>query len=88
LFLGGYKFPFELAALERAANIFEYAIFLAKVAIVTAVSLWVTYSMPRARIDQVSFFSWHLLMPLSIVSYILTLIWVATTGGRGLWVEL
>lgn len=87
LFLGGYKFPFELTTLERASNIFEYLVFLFKVAIVVAISLWTSYSMPRTRADQVSYFSWHLLMPLGVLSYILTLIWMGVFNGKGLWVR-
>lgn len=69
LFLGGWRGPFA----EQVPLLGVFYL-LAKAFIIYYVIMWVRYSFPRLRIDQMLGFSWKFLTPLALVLLIVTAI--------------
>src|SRR5262245_12492413 len=65
LFLGGWHGPFLPASLG-------WIWFLLKVALLLFFYIWVRWTLPRYRYDQLMLFGWKILLPLSVVNLIVT----------------
>jgi NADH-quinone oxidoreductase subunit H len=72
LFLGGYQSPFfepQIAALPPLAEtLIHAAILLAKIMASVFFMMWLRWTLPRLRIDQVMQLSWQKLLPLALVA--------------------
>ena len=66
LFLGGYHFP----GLDSAT--FGPIVLMAKVGLLAFVMIWVRWTFPRVREDQLQSFAWRWLVPLSLVNIAVT----------------
>ncbi|MFA6778838.1 MAG: NADH-quinone oxidoreductase subunit NuoH [Paludibacteraceae bacterium] len=81
VFLGGWQ-PFHInAAWAEAFNstmdlIPTWAWFFGKVFVLIFLSLWVRWTFPRLRIDQLLKLEWKILMPISLVNLLLMAVWV------------
>jgi len=78
LFFGGYHLPFggEWVATQLRDYPLVYAtllgtFFFAKIAICMAVYVWIRWTFPRFRYDQLMRLGWKVLLPLSILNLIL-----------------
>ena len=76
LFLGGWRGPFA----EQVPILGVFYLF-AKAFLIYFVIMWVRYSFPRLRIDQMLGFSWKFLTPLALVLLISTAILVKVVEG-------
>lgn len=68
LFLGGWSVPFW----ESAPWYVGLAAFLAKTSVFLFLFLWVRWSLPRFRFDQLMRLGWKVFLPLSLVNLLLT----------------
>jgi NADH-quinone oxidoreductase subunit H len=81
VFLGGWQ-PFQINAgwAEGFNNVMafipSYLWFFGKVAVLIFLSLWVRWSFPRLRIDQLLNLEWKILMPISLLNLLLMAFWV------------
>jgi NADH-quinone oxidoreductase subunit H len=81
LFLGGWQ-PFQInAAWAEGFNaamawIPSYLWFFGKVFALVFLSLWVRWTFPRLRIDQLLNLEWKILIPISLVNLLLMAVWV------------
>lgn len=70
LFLGGWM-PFHIAGLDGFNAVMDYipgiVWFLGKTFFVIFLLMWIRWTFPRLRIDQVQILEWKYLMPLSLV---------------------
>ena len=77
LYLGGYHLPFvNIAAWSLPAGlivIIQIASFLLKMALLLFFFIWVRWSIPRFRYDQLMNLGWKVMFPLSL----LNILWVA-----------
>jgi NADH-quinone oxidoreductase subunit H len=83
LFLGGWTLP--IAGLNQpAANawigLLHIAIFLAKMACVLFLVIWVRWMWPRFRYDQLMDLGWRRFIPLALANIVVTatVLWVRT----------
>lgn len=67
LFLGGWNGPFV-----GRAPILGPVYFAVKVLVLIFVAMWIRYTVPRFRYDQLMRFGWKVLLPASIVNIIIT----------------
>ena len=80
LFLGGWTLPF--IAYEPAnsllAGIFHILIFLAKVALLMVLFIWVRWMLPRFRYDQLMDLGWRRFVPLALANIVIyaVILWV------------
>lgn len=74
LYFGGYNFPFqhELGLDGNALTIVQTAVFFGKIFIFIFVFMWVRWTLPRFRYDQLMNLGWKVLLPLAIANIIIT----------------
>lgn len=82
-FLGGWKVPF-LAQESWARPPLEVLCFLAKSFVWVFVLIWVRWTLPRLRVDQLMALCWKYLIPISLVNLTGAAIWMVVTGNRSL----
>ena len=79
LFLGGWSLP--IGGLNRPADtivlgVVHILIFMAKVAVLVGVFIWVRWMWPRFRYDQLMDLGWRRFLPLSLANIVATAIWL------------
>jgi NADH-quinone oxidoreductase subunit H len=76
LFFGGYNYPGMQWMVENAgvniANILGIAVLFAKICFWIFFYMWVRWTIPRFRYDQLMHLGWKILIPLSIANIIVT----------------
>jgi NADH-quinone oxidoreductase subunit H len=75
LYLGGWQFPYihEFGLGTTLTTIIEILTFFVKMGIVLFFFIWVRWSLPRFRYDQLMNLGWKVMFPLSL----LNIVWVA-----------
>ena len=80
VFLGGWM-PFHVAGLDGFNQVMEYipgiVWFLGKTFAVVWLLMWVNWTFPRLRIDQILKLEWKYLMPLALINLVLMTVCVA-----------
>ncbi len=79
LYFGGHNFPFQhsLGLSENAIAIIGTLVFFGKIVGFILLIMWIRWTLPRFRYDQLMNLGWRGLLPLSILNIILT--------GLGMW---
>lgn len=79
LFLGGWGIPFrwfgwteDLGSVDNWMNIGGPLILFTKMIVLSFIIMWVRFSFPRFREDQLQRFAWKVLIPLSIANIVVT----------------
>lgn len=82
LFLGGYHLPFISPMGDGALlEFFRVLVFLAKVYGLILVMIWMRWTFPRVRFDQLLNFCWKILIPVSLANLVITAIVMKTGPG-------
>lgn len=81
LYFGGYNFPFmhDLGLSHNAITILGTVFLFAKIFFFIFFFMWVRWTLPRFRYDQLMNLGWRVLLPLSIANLLLTalvLLWI------------
>ncbi|MFM2190636.1 MAG: NADH-quinone oxidoreductase subunit NuoH [Arcticibacter sp.] len=78
LFFGGYNFPFisELGLSHNMLAILGTVIFFAKVFFFIFFFMWIRWTIPRFRYDQLMRVGWKVLIPLAVVNIVLTAVYL------------
>ena len=96
LFLGGWQIPGITAAQIDAVrgagvvpslawwswNALSMAIFVAKTLVLCNVVVWLRWTLPRIRVDQMMNLCWKYLVPLAFGCLVFTLFWQVGVGAR------
>jgi NADH-quinone oxidoreductase subunit H len=79
LYLGGWQFPYlqQFGLPPMVVSILQVLTFCAKVAFLIFFFIWVRWSLPRFRYDQLMNLGWKVMLPLSILNIIVTAIVVS-----------
>ncbi len=78
LFLGGWGVPFSwfgwetLDDVDNWMNVVGPVIMLSKMVLLTGIIMWVRFSYPRFREDQLQRFAWKVLIPISLANIAVT----------------
>ena len=85
-FLGGWQVPFfNAAALPPVwGNLLSLGVFLAKAFLMVLVMMWVRWTLPRLRVDQLMRMSWKYMVPLTFVNLLGVSLWLLVFQGRGI----
>ena len=67
-------------AINVSATVVQVATFAVKLLLVNFVFVWVRWTLPRFRYDQLQTLGWKVLMPLSIVNICITALVVVIKG--------
>ena len=76
LFFGGWHMPFEDLVGPGLVTLYQVAGFLLKTAFFLFVYIWVRWSLPRFRYDQLMAIGWKVLLPLALLNVVITGIWM------------
>jgi NADH-quinone oxidoreductase subunit H len=76
LFLGGWDVPFmsneSFAAMGNWGAVLGFGVFLVKCLAFLMLYVWVRFTLPRFRFDQLMHLGWKVLLPLSLVNILVT----------------
>jgi len=76
LFFGGYNFPWIEAATahwgENIAGVLSIVIFLLKTFIFVFIFMWIRWTLPRFRYDQLMHLGWRVFIPLALLNLLAT----------------
>ena len=84
LFLGGWQVPGVSAAQQEASlglQLLGTFLFLLKAWVLIFIVIWIRWTLPRIRIDQLMTLCWKWLVPLSFLGFALTGLWVMGTSN-------
>lgn len=83
LYFGGYNFPFqhELGLEGNTLVALQTIAFLTKIGIFIFVFMWVRWTLPRFRYDQLMNLGWKVLLPLAIANIFITGLVMYFTGN-------
>lgn len=78
LFFGGYNFPFisELGLSHNVLAILGTVLFFAKVFFFIFFFMWIRWTIPRFRYDQLMRMGWKVLIPLAVANIVLTAVYL------------
>ena len=79
LFLGGWQVPGVTPAQQEASWLLQgagFIIFQLKSWVLIFVVIWIRWTLPRVRIDQMMNLCWKWFVPLSFAAFMLTAIWM------------
>lgn len=86
-FLGGWQVPFlgEILKPGILSDILQLGSFLAKTLFLIIFMMWVRWTFPRLRVDQLMELSWKRLLPISFFLLLASTGWVLYFDGKSLW---
>ena len=79
LFWGGWSVPF----MPEAPWYLGFAAFLAKVTVYLFLFVWVRWTLPRFRFDQLMRIGWKVMLPLALLNLLITGAMLAKFGSTG-----
>ncbi len=86
IYFGAYNYPFmdEAASAlgENIANLIGVAVLFAKICFFIFFYMWVRWTIPRFRYDQLMRLGWQMLIPLAIVNIVVTAIVTLFADGK------
>ena len=92
IFLGGWWsgiYPLDALGLDPEAPtltkvlglLIKVGVFLSKAFALVFVQMWVRWTLPRIRLDQMMYVCWKVLLPISLVCLIGSCLWELASGG-------
>ncbi len=98
LFLGGYKVPFDLGSgavlveklgldamlAQNVGQLLELGSFFTKTLALYYVVIWVRWTLPRLRVDQLMTLCWKYLTPIAIFNLLGCAIWMYAFEGKSI----
>ena len=85
LYFGGFHFPFENELIpslgENWVRVLGFVLFMGKIIGFIFLFMWIRWTLPRFRYDQLMNLGWKTLLPLSILNLVVTGIVVAVKEG-------
>jgi NADH-quinone oxidoreductase subunit H len=82
LFLGGWQIPWALPDHPVLRNVLQFGLFFTKAYFWVFVAVWLRWTLPRIRVDQMMIMCWKYLVPVALVNLVGTALWmVAFPGG-------
>ncbi|NDD28204.1 MAG: NADH-quinone oxidoreductase subunit NuoH [Proteobacteria bacterium] len=83
LFLGGWSLPFGITQMMRASGMphvlfsaLGAVVFLTKTLVIVLILMWVRWTFPRVRVDQLMHFGWKTLLPFSFVNLLIAAVYM------------
>ncbi len=81
LFLGGYNFPGMDSFEGNTLALLGIAAYFAKIFIVIFIFMWIRWTLPRFRYDQLMHLGWKKMIPLALINLLITAIVIAFSEG-------
>lgn len=84
LFLGGYNIPIPGKVDFLPLQAVEFAVFMTKALLLYYVVIWIRWTLPRLRVDQLMSVCWKYLTPISIFNLVGCAIWIVVFNGKSI----
>ncbi len=84
LYLGGYKVPLDIGGNGPLGQILQIGSFFTKTFVLYYVVIWVRWTLPRLRVDQLMTVCWKYLTPIALFNLIGCALWVYFFDGKSL----
>lgn len=84
LFLGGSNLPINVNIDILSLQFVEVIIFITKTLLLYYVVIWIRWTLPRLRVDQLMSICWKYLTPIAIFNLVGCAIWMVAFNGRSL----
>lgn len=84
LFLGGGNLPFKINFDIIPLQLVQVAIFITKALLLYYVVIWVRWTFPRLRVDQLMSICWKYLTPIAIFNLVGSAVWMVVFNGKSL----
>lgn len=81
LFFGGYNFPGMDNFSGITLSVLGTLVFFAKTVFFIFVFMWIRWTLPRFRYDQLMHLGWKKLIPLAMINLVITAVVIAFTSG-------
>ena len=102
LYLGGYQVPFGLSEVDflhktiglpmaparMLGQILELGSFVTKTLVLYYVVIWIRWTLPRLRVDQLMTLCWKYLTPIALFNLIGAAFWMWAFDGQSVWTLL
>ena len=85
LFLGGHNVPFNFAEKIFLGQFLQLGVFFAKAFILFYVVIWIRWTLPRLRVDQLMTVCWKYLTPIALFNLIGCAVWMYAFSGKSLY---
>lgn len=89
MYFGGWHLPWvsdarllEILGSQNLLALVQVAVFLAKIAVFMLIFVWVRWTLPRFRFDQLMRLAWRDLIPLAVANLVVTAIVMYLVEGR------
>jgi NADH-quinone oxidoreductase subunit H len=76
LFLGGWQIPFALEGHPVLRTVLQFVTFFLKSYFWVFVAIWLRWTLPRIRVDQMMLMCWKYLVPIALVNLLGTAAWM------------
>jgi NADH-quinone oxidoreductase subunit H len=76
LFLGGWQLPWTLDGQPVVRNALQFGVFFAKSYFFVFLAIWLRWTLPRVRVDQMMTMCWKYLVPIALVNLLGTATWM------------
>jgi len=76
LFLGGWQIPWALDGQPVLRNLLQFGVFFAKSYFFVFLAIWLRWTLPRVRVDQMMTMCWKYLVPIALVNLLGTAVWM------------
>jgi NADH-quinone oxidoreductase subunit H len=82
LFLGGWQFPFlqEIGLSPFWTSVIQILAFIVKVCATLFFFIWIRWTIPRFRYDQLMNLGWKVMLPLALLNIVVTGAWLLIVG--------
>jgi NADH-quinone oxidoreductase subunit H len=84
LFLGGSNLPFDIEFDIIPLQLVQVTIFMMKSLLLYYIVIWVRWTLPRLRVDQLMSICWKYLTPIAIFNLVGCAIWVVLFNGQSI----
>ena len=84
LFLGGYLMPFDIGGDGILGQILQVGVFVVKTLALYYVVIWIRWTLPRLRVDQLMVLCWKYLVPISLFNLIGCAFWMYLFNGKSI----
>ena len=76
LFLGGWQIPWALTDHPVLRNALQFGVFFLKSYAFVVLAIWLRWTLPRIRVDQMMEMCWKYLVPIALVNFLGTATWM------------
>lgn len=85
LFMGGYKVPFDLGGNSLVGQLLQLGSFVSKTLLLYYVVIWIRWTLPRLRVDQLMTICWKYLTPIALFNLVGCAFWMYLFDGKSIY---